>query len=162
MGEELAARYHSISFVAGQTAKNSWTDYKLIPSTRPVVVPPPVKTNYVDVPGADGSLDFTSALDNRVHYGMREGEWEFYVCFEEIANYNWAALWSQLLADLHGKEFAIQLMDEASSQLYYFGRVFLDGWNSDESRSRVVIKYILEPFKYASEEARASASGGVL
>ena len=158
MDEELAVKYHSISFINGDATKNTWLDYRLIPTSRPSVVPPSVKTTFVDVTGADGSLDLTSSLDSRVHYGMREGEWKFAVYHEAIDDYNWTTLCSQLLNDLHGKKFEVQLMDETTSNLYYFGRIYLDDLESDPAHSQITIKYVLEPYRYDSQEARASAT----
>ena len=45
--------YHSITI----GSKNTWDDWYLIPSSRPVVNPPKPKTKYIDIPGADGHLD---------------------------------------------------------------------------------------------------------
>ena len=39
-----------------------------------MVIPmPEPKTNYIDIPGADGSLDLTQSLTGNVPYNMREG-----------------------------------------------------------------------------------------
>lgn len=72
--------YYSLTLTndRGET-KNTWDDFYLIPTKRPLVNPPSVKEEYVDIPGANGSLDFTEALSGAIHYGMREGSWEFIV-----------------------------------------------------------------------------------
>ena len=67
--------YHSITF----GDKNTWDDWHLVPASRPVFLPPDVKTNYIDLPGADGHADATESLTGRVLYKNRTGSIEFYV-----------------------------------------------------------------------------------
>lgn len=167
-----ARRYHSITI----GAKNTWTDYRLIPTERPVVAPPPVKTNFVEVPGADGSLDFTESLDSMIHYGDRTGSWEFYVCHEQLDidsdgayshNYQWVKLWSRLLNELHGKRNSIILLDEWSDDpqvenRLYVGRTKLSAFQSDPSHSKIVIEYILLPHRYLSESDANQRINGIL
>lgn len=156
---DLMKQYHSVTI----GAYNTWRDYKLIATSPPVVVPPKVKTNFVEVPGSDGSLDFTEALDGQVHYGLREGQWEFVVNHEEIQNYNWAYLWSRMLSDFHGKRNQVLLLDEyggSDDAYFYVGRVMLDEWMSDPYHSKVTMSYIFEPYKYATlADAQAHTNG---
>ena len=160
----LTLQYHSFIFAIGEQSYNTWENYHLVSSSRPSVAPPEPKTSFLNVPGADGSLDFTEVLDNTVHFGNRTGSWEFYVVHEEIENYNWAELWKTLLTDLHGKRVKLALVDEKdeTGPWYYYGRVWLNAWQSDASHSRVVINYNLEPYRYRSDEARESKEGGIL
>ena len=60
---------------------HSQGEFKLIPNSVEVESPQPV-TYTVEVPGRDGELDFTEALDGRVHYKPRKISMEFY-CFGE-------------------------------------------------------------------------------
>lgn len=60
---------------------HSQEEFKLIPNSVEVESPQPV-TYTVEVPGRDGELDFTEALDGRVHYKPRKISMEFY-CFGE-------------------------------------------------------------------------------
>ena len=153
-------QYHSIFF---GDSLNTWTSYHLVPVERPSISAPEPKFLFVSVPGADGDLDFTEALDDRIHYNQRTGSWTFYVLHEAIENYDWASLWMRLLEDLHGKFFHISLADEETiGPWYYFGRVWLDEWQSDPSHSKVVIKYNLDPFRYPSVEAYDAREGGSL
>ena len=58
---------------------NTWTDWHLIPSSRPSVVPPTIVTKYVEIPGADGVLDLSNFLTGRPTYGQRQGSFSFVV-----------------------------------------------------------------------------------
>ena len=159
---EIARQYHSITI----GAYNTWTNWRLIPASRPVVNPPEIKTNFVEVPGADGVLDFTEALDSKIHYKQREGSWEFLVCHEKINNYNWATLWHDILNAVHGKRNQIILMDEwvdgGSDNRFYVGRVWLNSFTSDAAHSRIVFDYNLEPFRYLTTADAQNKVNGVL
>ena len=168
---EVARRYHSVTI----GAYNTWTDWRLIPTSRPVVNPPEVKTNFVEVPGADGSLDFTEALDEKIHYKPCEGSWEFLICHEQInidtnhkyhSENRWATLWHDILNAIHGKRNQIILMDEwregAEDNRFYVGRVWLNEFISDPSHSRIVFDYNLEPFRYLTTEDAQNRVNGVL
>ena len=129
--------FYSITF--GE--KNTWDDWHIVPASRPLVNPPAVKTEYVDVPGADGSLDYTEALSG-VKYKDREGSWTFYVMngYQE-----WHVLYNQILAYLHGRRMRIHL--ESDPDYYYYGRLFVDEWQSAKDYSTITIRYIIDAYK---------------
>ena len=105
--------YHSITI--GE--KNTWDDWHLIPSSRPLFNPPPVKTNYIEIPGGDGIIDLTTALTGRPVYGNRTGSWDFYV---ENGWMDWHVLYSEIMVYLHGQKFQAILEDDPD--YYYEGR----------------------------------------
>ena len=168
----IARAYHSITI--GQY--NTWVNWRLIPTSRPVVNPPEVKTNFVDVPGADGVLDFTEALDEKIHYKASEGSWEFLICHEQIdidtdnkyhSENRWSILWHDILNAIHGKRNQVILMDEWPEQdngnrRFYIGRVWLNSFVSDPNHSKIVFDYSLEPFRYLTEEDAQNRVNGVL
>lgn len=131
--------YHSI-YIGD---KNTWDDFYLIPTTRPLVNSPEPRTMYVDVYGIDGTLDLSTALTGGVLYKNREGSWEFIV---ENGHENWEVLHHKLSNYLHGKKFKIVLEDDPG--YYYLGRLSLEEWKSDNNWSVVTIKYYLDPYKY--------------
>lgn len=84
--------YHSMTIIPENTdifnskgkmnGKNTWDDWRLIPSSRPLYSPPEPKTNYIDIPGADGVIDASEAISGYPVYNNREGSIEFYVMNE--------------------------------------------------------------------------------
>lgn len=48
--------YHSLIINVGDNYIDTWDDWKLIPSSRPVIAPPIERTKFVTVPGRDLSL----------------------------------------------------------------------------------------------------------
>ena len=130
--------YHSITI----GSKNTWDDWHLIPKTRPLVNPPEVKTNYVDIPGGDGSIDLSTALSGRPIYKNRNGSWDFYV---ENDFKPWQELYTEIMTYLHGQEFRVILEDDP--HFYYQGRLSVNTWRSDQYWSLITIDYEFSPFK---------------
>ena len=170
---------HSLTFWRsdGQSF-NSWNDYFLIPTSQLAVAPPPVQRITVSVPGRDGALDFTTALDGQVHYENRTGDWEFLVDHqtwnrrynivrsggslgENIASpavlsrpYDFMFLWTKLLEDLHGQQFAVSFDDATggATEGVYRGRLWMSDIDSDAQNSKFTIEYDFLPFRYISTE----------
>ena len=137
--------YHSI--IIGE--KNTYDDWHLVPSSRPVVNPPEPKYSFVDIPGGNGSIDLTEANGMDLVYANREGSWEFLV---ENDHESWDLIYYNIINYCHGKYFDfIQLEDERS--YIYKGRVRLNQWRSDPNWSKVTLDYILDPYKYEIQSA---------
>lgn len=123
--------------------KHSYNDWKLITKSRPVIGSPSPKTNYIDVPEADGKLDFTEALTGEVKYDNREISFEFTVI--EARN-RWVSIYSEIMNFLHGKK--MKLFFDEDPNHYYVGRFEIDEWASDKRTSTLVIKGDVDPYKY--------------
>ena len=140
--------YHSITF----GDKNTWDDWHLVPASRPVFNPPAVKTRYVDIPGADGSIDLTDALTGYPVYENREGTVEFIV----VNDYGqWQDRYSEIMGYLHGRSMRAILEDDPG--YYYEGRFAVDEWASEENWSRITIAYNLAPYKHSVGEDQGPA-----
>jgi hypothetical protein len=138
--------YHSITF----GDKNTWDDWHLFPSSRPVFNPPSPKVKYIDIPGGDGQLDLTESLRGDVNYGNREGSFEFIV---DNGHEEWHQIYSKIMDYLHGQKMRAFLEDDPD--YYYEGRFFVNQWKSDPHYSKIVISYIVDPYKmdrYSSTE----------
>lgn len=137
--------YHSIIF----GDKNTWADWYLIPSSRPVFNPPEPKTKYVEVPGANWHLDMSTALTGEMLYNGRTGTLEFIVDNGALSNYNheaWFELYSSILEYLHGQLLRATLEDDPA--YYYEGRFSVNEWKSDPHNSKIAIDYNVSPYKY--------------
>ena len=143
---------HSIYFEKNGSVRNTYSDFRLIPTSRPIIKRPDVKTNYVEIPGADGVLDYTEAL-NGLKYNNRKGSWEFTRYNKENATETeWANDYSDLLAYFHGQKFdKIYLHDDlkpdGTPACFYRGRVEVNDWKSDAQFSQITLDYNLEPYK---------------
>lgn len=138
--------YHSIYF--GE--KNTWDDWHLVPETRPVINPPEVKTNYIDIPGGNGALDLTEALSGYPFYNNREGSIDFIVVndmyYQVDEHEEWYVKYSEIMNYLHGQKMIMILEDD--KQYYYIGRFAVNEWKSDKNFSRITIDYNVEPYKW--------------
>lgn len=146
---------HSITFgdgtlVDGKFAgKNTWKDWHLIPSKRPVVAQAGVSTNFVDIPGrVDGPLDMSEYLTGSVQYGARSGSFEFLV---DNDHEDWESIRTKIVDFLHGKRMKMCLEDDA--KYYYEGRFSLDEWRSESWNSSIVINYAVGPYKYRVDQS---------
>jgi hypothetical protein len=135
--------YHSITF----GDKNTYDDWHLAPSSRPVFNPPKPKTKYLDIPGASSSIDLSESLTSFPLYEDREGEIEFYVLngFQD-----WQTLYSEIMNYLHGKRMNAVLEDDLS--YHYEGRFSVDKWKSDSYWSKITISYKANPYKWKNEK----------
>lgn len=138
MSERRDRVYHSITI----GSKNTWNDWHLIPTTRPLFNPPTVKTNLVNIPGGDGLLDLTTALTGRPTYNNRTGSWTFIV---QNGFKDWATLYSEIMDYLHGRHFLAVLEDDM--EYYYEGRFSVNQWQSNKDWSQIVIDYNVGPYK---------------
>lgn len=131
--------YHSITF----GDKNTFDDWHLIPTSRPVIAPPPLRSHTEDIPGGFGSLDLSEALTGYPLYDNRTGSLEFAVVNDKWSN--WSLAYQTILNYLHGRRMKMILEDDPS--YYYIGRFTVDSWTSGENYSTITINYDLYPYK---------------
>lgn len=124
--------------------KNTWDDWHLIPSTRPLFNPPSPKNNFMDIPGANGTVDLSDILSNKYPvYNDRTGTIEFYVMngYKE-----WFRAYSDIMNFCHGEKCKLILEDDPA--YFYRGRVSVNAWKSEKDWSKIVLDYQVEPFKF--------------
>ena len=135
---------------------NTWDDWHLVPSSRPVFNPPALKKKTLEIPGASGYLDLTETPAGYPIFENRQGSIEFYVMNDSDdadhcgarKNYGlWYDRYSKIMAYLHGQRMEAILDDDLS--YYYIGRFTVNEWKSEKDFSKIVIDYDVEPFKWA-------------
>lgn len=136
---------HSISF----DDDNTWDRWHLLPTSRPHVAPPEVKTEYIEIPGMHGALDYTEALAGRPTFSNRKGSWEFYALtkMDGADQLNWAELYTDMLMQLHGQRKERIILREDDPLFYYSGRLSIKDWKSNKERPTVSIDYVIDPYK---------------
>ena len=139
---------HSITFGDGTIENgkfigtNTWKDWFLIPDDRPDVANPSVKTNFIEIPGRDGTIDMSEYLTGKPSFGDRSGSWSFIVDNDHIG---WESLRSMITEFLHGKRMKCVLEDDPG---WYFQGRFQVKPKSGQKNSAIEIEYVLEPYKY--------------
>lgn len=132
--------YHSITF----GDKNTWDDWRLVPTSRPVFNPPAQKVKTLEVPGGDGLIDLSTVLSGYPVYQNRTGSFEFYVMNDFKA---WQVAFSDIMDYLHGQTMRAILEDDPEH--FYEGRFNVNAWKSEKDWSRIVIDYSVGPYKWA-------------
>ena len=130
---------HSVKF----DDYDSWEDWHLIPSSRPVIAPPQERTSFVTVPGRHGKIDLSWALTDGPVYDNRTGSLEFIV--DRAKWGGWHTAYQTIMAALQGHRSKVILSDDPS--YYYEGLCYVNRWRSDERYSTITISYDLYPFK---------------
>lgn len=141
--------YHSITFspydkLTMQSGKNTWTDWHLVPASRPVFNPPPLKEHVIDIPGKNGVLDLSESITGFPVFDRREGTMEFYV----MNGYQtWDVRYSTIMEYLHGRVMRAVLEDDPN--YFYEGRFSINEWRSEKDYSRIIFGYKVDPYKRA-------------
>lgn len=123
---------------------NTWEDWHLVPSSRPLFNPPEQKVVNIDLPGTSGLIDLSTTLTNFPLFQNRTGSIEFIV----MNDYGeWYERYSEIMDYLHGKTIKAVLDDDV--EFYYEGRFFVEDWtsNNDGTWSTIKIGYSVYPYK---------------
>ena len=123
---------------------DSYKDLGLILSSRDISAPE-VKDNYVDIDGADGSIDLTEVF-GRIFYNDRDISLTFAV-LPPVERF-WE-VFSRCQNLLHGRKFKIVFDDD--EDWYYVGRVSIDKWRTDKVVGSMTFDITCEPWKYWRE-----------
>lgn len=133
--------YHSITF----GDKNTWDDWRLVPSSRPLFNPPQQKTKTLEIPGGDGIIDLSQSLTGYPVYKNRTGSFEFYVMNDFKP---WHMAYSDIMDYLHGQQLRAVLEDDP--EYFYEGRFTVNAWKSEKDWSKIVVDYDVGPYKWSN------------
>lgn len=139
--------YHSLTFTDPKNSgfsANTFEDWHLVPTSRPVFNPPSLKKQTIDLPGADGFLDLSDSLTGYPVYENRTGSIEFAV-LNDIED--WITIYSRVMNALHGRTLRATLEDDPC--YFYEGRFTVNQWKSNNNGtwSNITIDYSVIPYK---------------
>lgn len=120
---------------------HSWRDFALIRSSKQVGKAA-VKASTIDIPGADGVLDFTDYF-GEPKFKNRQITIEF-SCKEKM--HLWDSIYSNLQNILNGQH--LKLTFEEDDEFYYVGRCSINEWRSSKKIGKIVVEIDAEPYKY--------------
>lgn len=125
---------------------HSYSDLNLVLSK--VDIPPATtKTNYVDIPGGDGTVDLTEAFGG-VKYKDRKGSITFSVFptddFEEKKR--------QVSNLLNGRRFKIRI--DKDPDYYWLGRCEFNKYASKKKLHQITMNVVVAPYKFKNEQTR--------
>ena len=137
--------YHSLIINVGDDYIDTWDDWKLIPSSRPVIAPPIERTKFVTVPGRDGSLDYSQTVPKRATFDDRTGKIEFYL-ENDYEGWDWETAYTTICETLKGQRVRFALEDNRSH--YYSGLLWVNQFKSDKGHSKITLEYRVHPTMY--------------
>lgn len=137
--------YHSLIINVDDHYINTWDDWFLIPSSRPVISPPIERTNFVTVPGRDGKLDYSQSVSGRAVFDNRTGKIEFYL-ENDVQGWDWETAYTTICETLKGKRVRFALEDNPAH--YYEGLLWVNAFKSQKGNSIITLEYNVHPTMY--------------
>ncbi len=116
--------------------KFTWSDFHLIPVSRPSVSIPKVNYVVVQVPNSSKRLNITEYIPGGIAFESRSGEWQFYI--DHNVERDWVAIHYDLAEYFNGTKMFASLENDNS---IYEGRVYLSAYDAEETYSSVTISY---------------------
>lgn len=131
---------------------HSYYDLNLVLSK--VEIPPArAKSNFVDIPGGDGSVDLTEAL-GEVKYKDRECTFTFTAFPED----NFEEKKREISNLINGKRCKIVV--DKDPEYYWQGRCFVNKYKSDRLAHTIVIQATVSPYKLCHELTKVIVQAG--
>ena len=121
--------------------KNTYKDYKLLIQSLLISTPNP-KEELVDLPGADGELDFSESLTGDIKYQKRT----LTISLAKRKNESCLSEYSRIQNDLNGKTMKIILSEDPN--FYYYGKVKVKDYDRYSLLHTIDIECDVEPYKY--------------
>ena len=136
---------HSITFIRKRdhAIRNSWRDFHLVPSKKPVVTVPEVASVMIQLPRSSKVIDATNILSNKRLFGLSEGEWEFIIDDSKWEHWAYALDAADMYFD--GTEFELFLNDAPS--IIYDGVLKISNYSPGQENSSITIAYTLGGYK---------------
>lgn len=125
--------------------RNTWTDWRLIPTTPPMIFAPSPNKNLVNIPGRrEGPIDMSRVPFGILTYPRITGNWEF--IYEETSEKTRYETYDAVRKWLNGRTTTVKNQDDP---YHYFRGIFTVGnLNSNENTAEISISYDLEPIRY--------------
>lgn len=134
---------YGVTFYKDDTPMHTYTDWQFLQVGVAMVEPPLPRTNYQVVPGREGALDFTQALDGFVHYEQTN----FVGKYRCIApRERWKEIYSEILMFLHGARIKVVFDDDPA--YYWEGRFTVNAPEFDKAKWDIEITGEVDPYKY--------------
>lgn len=117
--------------------------------TAKTVGDPEVKTNYIELDGASGSIDLTEALTGDVPYTDRTLAASFSMSDGTVQERG--AVLQDIRAALHGRK--VRIVEPDDPEHFLLGRVLIRGSTNTHSLSTLDIEAVCDPWRYAVNES---------
>lgn len=122
-------------------------DWDLILNAKSLIPPTP-KTNYIQVEGRDGDLDFSEALTGEVKYNNRTASFSFLLTEGSYSDRE--ALIAEILSEIHGKKLEIAIDDDPDR--YLLGRCYITQRTNTKAYGTITVECNCDPWFYNATE----------
>ncbi len=123
--------------------------------TDAVIAAPEVQTSYAAVPGRDGYLDLSTALDGEIHYKAREIKLSFETS-RRFAGKNWPELLAQFYELVHGQ--SLNLCFDEDPDWYYTGRGAVTDFTRSGEKLTLKASVYCQPYKVSKTISSAESA----
>lgn len=132
--------YYSVTFEnSDHVKKNTWSDWRLIPSKPPMFNPPEIEVNYVIIPGrTKGPIALPNPSRNNI-----EGEWTFIADDEALPRIQ---MFDVLKTFMHGKY--LKVVFEEDPLHYYEGFFYVGEPQTGSGATAYTIRYAVSPARF--------------
>lgn len=130
---------------------HSYRDLKLVLGQKEIAAPI-VKTNKIEIDGADGSIDYTDFF-GEVKFGEATHVFPFTAL---VPRSDFLNHYSIVKNALHGKKLRIILDDDPA--FYYVGRCYVSKFTNEKGIGTISVECECEPYKYKVQETVVSAT----
>ncbi|MDO4285228.1 MAG: hypothetical protein Q4C60_07800 [Eubacteriales bacterium] len=121
--------------------------YRMALAQMHCVQPPEPKSNTVDLPGADGSLDLSEVPVGYPVYQNREITMQFGT---GRAKDEWPKFYSEIQKQFHGK--IVKVIFDDDENYYYTGRAAVSDYERSRTLGTLTITVDAEPYKYEHDD----------
>ena len=122
---------------------HTFDDLNLLLSDCPDMPPAKAKTNFIEIPGADGSLDLTE-VHGEVKFSDRENKYTF--TMHPAEQMTWEEKMQEVSNLLNGKRCKMTL--DKDEDYFWNVRVTVDSYKSDKRLHQIVISVRALPYKF--------------
>lgn len=130
---------------------HSYRDLHLVQASVDVQPAKP-KTNFINIPGADGSKDFSESPAGRVVFNTRKITWTFKL----YPGDDWVEKYTQVSNAINGRACQITLDDDPD--YFYQGRVSVDKHAADSILHTITVTATCQPYKLRQAPLSVSES----
>lgn len=134
---------YGVAFTRGDRTIHTYEDWGLLGTSPASISPPEVQTRYITVPGMDGVLDATEALDGTVRFNAREFTAEYKIIEDRP---DWKAIYTQILKHIHGRALTAVMDDD--DRFYIKGRFTVSPPQYEKGFYRIGVTGMVDPYKY--------------
>lgn len=126
---------------------HTWHDWRLTLTAKDVTPAEP-KTNYVELDGANGSLDLTEALTGEVAYRDRTVVASFWT--SEGTHAERLQVLRKITTALHGRK--VKIIEPDDPDHYFLGRVVIKAQAQSQVHMELSLEAICDPWRYSVHE----------